>query len=339
MPTLEAMWGLLIRLWRHVVENHIGIPGGFFSSVPTAITPDAAGDAGTELAGWAPADHEHAITTGSPSNLGESLSEGSASSFSRSDHTHKLLTRVAKAGTTVGTRKRLNFIDGTGASITVSDDAGNDEVDVTIAATATFGSPVNLGEALADGVSTASARADHVHKLLTRVGGEGATVGTRKMVNFVNGGTVEWVLTDDAGGDKVDVTPEARLVVGVWYKSSFTHVHLQAAAMANDIEWEGIPAGGVIHGVKIKHSVQFAGTGITDYKVSVGIVGNLTKYASAFDVDTAVSSTNYQLSNTFGGEDHDAATSIRLAATSTGANLDQSTAGAIDVWIFVSVAA
>jgi len=38
------------------------------------------------------------------------------------------------SGATVGTRRRLNFIEGTGVTLTIADDAGNEEVDITIAA-------------------------------------------------------------------------------------------------------------------------------------------------------------------------------------------------------------
>lgn len=44
------------------------------------------------------------------------------------------LVRVAKAGTTIGSRTRINFIEGANVTITATDDAGADEVDVTIAA-------------------------------------------------------------------------------------------------------------------------------------------------------------------------------------------------------------
>lgn len=40
---------------------------------------------------------------------------------------------VAKNGSEVGTRGRINFIEGASIALTVSDDAGNDEVDVTVA--------------------------------------------------------------------------------------------------------------------------------------------------------------------------------------------------------------
>src|SRR5262245_38864657 len=38
------------------------------------------------------------------------------------------------SGSTVGTRRRINFIEGSNVTLTVADDAGNEEVDVTIAA-------------------------------------------------------------------------------------------------------------------------------------------------------------------------------------------------------------
>lgn len=49
------------------------------------------------------------------------------------------------SGADVGTRPRLNFIEGTGINLTVSDDAGDDEVDVTIASGVPAGSTEAAG--------------------------------------------------------------------------------------------------------------------------------------------------------------------------------------------------
>ena len=46
---------------------------------------------------------------------------------------------IGKAGTLIGTRKRINLIEGSNVTITVADDSGNDEVDVTIASTGSGG--------------------------------------------------------------------------------------------------------------------------------------------------------------------------------------------------------
>lgn len=50
---------------------------------------------------------------------------------------------VAKAGTLVGTRGRINFIEGSNVTITATDDAGNNEIDVTIASSGGGGAPTN----------------------------------------------------------------------------------------------------------------------------------------------------------------------------------------------------
>lgn len=121
-----------------------------------------------------------------------------------------------------------------------------------------------------------------------------------------------------------------------WIEFTVTHAMLQFASLTNDIELFSLPAGYVIHAVKIKHSIAFTGTGITGYTLSLGIVGNLTKYTSAFDVFQSVGGTVQQLSDTVQTENNDAVTSIRLAATSVGANLDQSTAGTVKIKVLVS---
>lgn len=41
---------------------------------------------------------------------------------------------VKDAGVAVGTRSRLNFIEGANVTLTISDDAPNEEIDITIAA-------------------------------------------------------------------------------------------------------------------------------------------------------------------------------------------------------------
>lgn len=55
------------------------------------------------------------------------------------------------SGATVGTRRRINFIEGTNVTLTIADDAGNEEVDVTIAASGGGGGgSVTSGSATVD---------------------------------------------------------------------------------------------------------------------------------------------------------------------------------------------
>ena len=116
-----------------------------------------------------------------------------------------------------------------------------------------------------------------------------------------------------------------------WTKYTKTHLDFQTAALTNNIELFSLPAYGVIQGVIISHSTAFVGTGITAYTISIGIASILAKYASAFDVFQATGNSVKQASDALDLENKAMATSIRIAATSVGANLDQSTAGSVDV--------
>ena len=58
---------------------------------------------------------------------------------------------VEKNGTAIGTRRSINFIEGSNVTLTVADDSSNEEVDVTINSTASGGGGVSLGLALALG--------------------------------------------------------------------------------------------------------------------------------------------------------------------------------------------
>lgn len=123
----------------------------------------------------------------------------------------------------------------------------------------------------------------------------------------------------------------------VWTKYTFPHTAFHAAGLTNDIELFRLAAGGIVHDIKIRHSQQFSGAGITAYTLSVGVNGNLTKYASAFDVTGLPSGTNFQLSISVGSENHLQTTSIRLAAACN-VPLNASQAGSVDVWAITSVA-
>lgn len=85
-------------------------------------------------------------------------------------------TTVRKnTGADVGSRRRLNFIEGSNVTLTVTDDAGNEEVDITIAA------PSGSGP--------------HVIKQ------NGSGLTARAGLNFAEG----VVASDDAGNDETDV--------------------------------------------------------------------------------------------------------------------------------------
>jgi hypothetical protein len=134
-----------------------------------------------------------------------------------------------------------------------------------------------------------------------------------------------------AGGTATVLT-----TIPTWILFTVTHTQLQAAALANDIELWSMPARGCIHHVMFEPTIIFAGTGITDYKIGLGINGNLSKYHSFIDEDTAVSATNFDSAGLFSAESTSGVTSVRVAAMSLGANLNQSTSGALNIAILAS---
>jgi hypothetical protein len=124
--------------------------------------------------------------------------------------------------------------------------------------------------------------------------------------------------------------------IPAWFRVRVTYDELSTAATTNNIELYELPAGGVIHAVMMKTSAAFTGGSISAYTLSVGITGTLNKYAAAFNVFQAVAATTFQLSTTQGAESFTAATSIKIAATSTSDDLDAATAGSVDVYLLMS---
>lgn len=123
---------------------------------------------------------------------------------------------------------------------------------------------------------------------------------------------------------------------GVWTKYTVPYTSLSTTSTTNDIQLFSLPAKGVIHEVAIHHTTSFTGGSISAYTISIGITGTVTKYASAFDVFQAASGTAFQFSLSSGMENFSSATSIRIAAVSTGANLNAATAGSVDVYVKTS---
>jgi hypothetical protein len=153
----------------------------------------------------------------------------------------------------------------------------------------------------------------------------------------------------DSNGVKVDLATDPALEfdggklkltdsVPRWRKYTVGHADLQAGSLENTIELFELPAAGTILAVKIKHTTAFAGSGITAYTVRVGVAGELDKYSSEFDVFQATGNAVNLIERTIGAEDQASATSVKLTAKSAGANLDQSSAGSVDVWVLWCVA-
>lgn len=109
-----------------------------------------------------------------------------------------------------------------------------------------------------------------------------------------------------------------------------------AAALTNQVPLFQLDKKCILHGIRIKHSVSFAGGGISAYTVSVGDISNAARFASAFDVFQAASPTAFELSDNFYMENDSVAVQIYATATSVGANLNQATQGLVSIWAMLS---
>jgi hypothetical protein len=120
-------------------------------------------------------------------------------------------------------------------------------------------------------------------------------------------------------------------------KLTVSHAALQVAALTNNTNLFLLPAKSVVESILLKTTTAFAGAGITDYDLTVGITGNESKYLPNFDADTAVAGNYYDLSSVAtGADDFNATEQIKLFATSVGANLNASTAGSVDIYLKIT---
>lgn len=119
-----------------------------------------------------------------------------------------------------------------------------------------------------------------------------------------------------------------------WKKYTFETKHLTGITNSTSITIFSLPKGNEIEEVVLKHNHPFNASGSTFYKVSVGIQGDLEKFASAFDVYQPVSGTTFQkTSNSYGLLDMDNDTDILLTASSDIPMSAASGSGSVNVWI------
>ncbi len=128
--------------------------------------------------------------------------------------------------------------------------------------------------------------------------------------------------------------------VETWVKvgDALPYTDFQTAATSKSNTLFSLVAGGIISGIKIKHSTRFTGGLISAVTMEVGVVGSTDLYAPAFDVFQVTGAGVFQVSNVVGSESQTAATNILITARSTGANLSSLTGGVVDVWALLSKA-
>ncbi len=108
-----------------------------------------------------------------------------------------------------------------------------------------------------------------------------------------------------------------------------THTDLDSGSMTNSITLFSLPAATILDKVVIKHSASFD---IAGYTLSVGVAGNDTKYASAFDVFQSPGATVFQLSNSANIEDFVSPINITITATASAA-LNTASTGSATIYV------
>lgn len=129
---------------------------------------------------------------------------------------------------------------------------------------------------------------------------------------------------------KLDTTP-------IWVPiANLTFASFTAAAASQQIPVFNLEPHGIIQGVKIRHTTAFAGGAISAFTVSVGDLGTVDLFASAYNVYQATGSRVYQLSSNFYAEDNTSPTCLYVNAIATGDNVNAASAGVVNIWALLS---
>ncbi len=135
-----------------------------------------------------------------------------------------------------------------------------------------------------------------------------------------------------------DISPDADIDGGKlsarWTKYTLSHTDFQDAATFNSQTLFSTAAGEVIEAVIVNHTTAFSGGSISAYTLEIGIFGYEDKYLAASDVlqaaPVAAPSSLLGLESVLGS------TSVLITARSISDNLDQSSAGDVDVYVKTS---
>jgi hypothetical protein len=108
-------------------------------------------------------------------------------------------------GADVGSRRRLNLIEGANIAITATDDAGSEEVDITVAVTGSVTPAAHQTSHQSGGSDALTGNLDATSRVnVSR--NSGATLATRRRLNFIEGTNITISVADDAGNEEADIT-------------------------------------------------------------------------------------------------------------------------------------
>jgi len=197
---------------------------------------------------------------------------------------------VKKAGTTIGTRAGINLIEGANVTITVTDDAGNGEVDITIASSGEGG---GSGHTIQD---------------------EGIGLTARTNLNFVGAGVT---VTDEEGSNTTKVTIAGGGIDTTTPVVTYTHSgNREVVVSAVDVGTDTFTsvAHGLVNGDKIGPTLNTNVVISTNAYPPTYYQTPITNFAGVYYVVNKTDNT-FQLSLTAGGAAIDLTTNATLDLT------------------------
>lgn len=122
---------------------------------------------------------------------------------------------------------------------------------------------------------------------------------------------------------------------GVWKKYVVDATYFTAAATTESKTLFTLAGGQYIESIVMKTATAYSGGTASAYTLSVGIAGNLDKYASAYDVFAAAGNTNFQSSIVASPESF-GSTTVQVTAVATGDDVGDVNTGSVTIWCKVA---
>lgn len=117
-----------------------------------------------------------------------------------------------------------------------------------------------------------------------------------------------------------------------WRKFSYTYTDFSNASTSFSVTAFTLLSGEGIDAIVVKHGTPFTGGTITAYTLEIGETGDSDQFSTPFDVFQATSTSTLQVTNSLDVPNIGATTDVVVTAKSTGDNLDQATAGTVDIY-------
>lgn len=156
--------------------------------------------------------------------------------------------------------------------------------------------PSALGAAESEGTSSVPSRADHAHGRKIEVQHNGSLVAVRRQINLIDGATSKFTVADNAGSDRVDVTPAAVDTT----RGTKTLVEATATGMFEVAITAGQQATGILEfGVTTTDGTDFETYSARLTYVGHNKTGTVTAAISAAAVTSAIQSAGAGITVTF----------------------------------------